>query len=159
MVAAAVVAGLALAAFGMWQIELLNRRVQVERRLAADPTVAAWIERMKSEVGQFERPPAGGQPTARAAPLAEAIWYGTVADRPRNRPDRSHPEVVIVRLKPAWLLAGRRSPKDESGGEVSVGVRDFQFATGEPQLGERWLFAVHRRNGGYNFVRDALAVP
>jgi hypothetical protein len=152
-------AALALAAFGMWRIELLNQRVQVERRLAANPQVASWLERMKSEIGEFERLAAGARPATGGQPLAEAVWVGTVTGRPRNRPDRSHPEVVLVRLKPAWLLAGRRSPKDDVGGEVSVGVREFHFVQGEPQLGERWLFAVQRRNGGYNFVRDALAVP
>ncbi|MGI8604489.1 MAG: hypothetical protein ACR2OZ_16070 [Verrucomicrobiales bacterium] len=155
-----IVAALALALLGLWRVELLNRRVQAERRFKQNPRTAEWFARMNDEVRAFQLWQAGkGKTPPSSRTLAEAVWLGTVTERPRNRPERTHPEVVMVRLKPAWRLAGSRSPKEEANSEVSIGVRDFPFAGGEPQVGERWLFAVLRRNGGYNFIRDAIRVP
>lgn len=145
--------GVALGGYGLYRLERLNRRIQAERRMQENPLAAEWLQRMKREVAEAQSPRGSG------TGLAEAVWMGTIADRSHNRPDGARPVVVMVRMRPAWLLAGSRSPKDEADGQVTIAVRDFSFSSGEPQLGERWLFAVTRRNGGYNFVRSAIRVP
>jgi len=155
--AGAAVLVLLLAGLGLWRIEKTNRRIQAERRVLEDPELSVWLSRLKSEVGQFQARPASSQ--GERSGLAEGVWLGTISQREHNSPSNRRPELISVALRPAWLLAGSRSPKDASGDEVRIGVKDFKFLGGPPQVSERWLFAVERINGGHNVVQDARAIP
>jgi hypothetical protein len=160
-VAVKVCLGLAVlgaAATLVWWINRINDRVQAERRVLTNPALASWFESARREIAVFERQSALAAP-ARGERLVEAVWTGTVSKRELNHPVNRRPELIGVTLSPAHLLAGRRSPKDERNDTVRISVKDFRFATGEPQTGERWVFSVDRINGGFNVVRDARPVP
>jgi hypothetical protein len=149
---------LGLMAWVLWWINAVNDRLQAERRIAASPALAGWLQAARREIADFERQSGLAAPGSRTR-MTEAVWVGTVKARELNNPANNRPQLIGVTLQPAHLLAGRRSPKDERGDTVRISVKDFHFATGEPQRGEPWVFSVARINGGFNFVRDARPMP
>jgi hypothetical protein len=149
---------LGLVAALLWWINAVNDRLQAERRLAANPVLATWLEAARREIADFERQSGLAAPSGPRR-LAEAVWIGTVKGRELNNPVNHRPQLIGITLQPAHLLAGRRSPKDERSDTVRISVKDFHFPTGEPQRGEPWVFSVARINGGFNVVRDARPMP
>jgi hypothetical protein len=149
---------LAATAALVWWINRINDRVQAERRVLSNPALAAWFDAARRDIAVFERQSGLAAP-APPGRLVEAVWTGIISKRELNHPVNRRPELIGVTLNPAHLLAGRRSPKDERNDTVRISVKDFRFPTGEPQVGERWVFSVDRINGGFNVVRDARPIP
>lgn len=143
-------------AFLLWKVDAHNDRLQAERRLAEDPALSGWFEAMQDEIATFERGPKSADASGK---LAEAVWLGTVSRRTRDSREFRSPQLTDVTLSPAYLMAGRRSPRDESKNAVRISVMGFSFPRGEPQEGERWVFAVRRINNGHNVVRAAHPAP
>lgn len=157
-----VVGGLLLAAGAavlLWRINSTNERLQAEHRLSQDPVLGPWLADQRLEIEALERTGApASAPGGRRQ--AEAVWLGRISALEFTHREGEGPRLSDVRLKPAYLLAGRRGALDPRGeGEVRVSVLASQWTRGEPRDGELWVFAVYRINKGNNVAHTAFRAP
>lgn len=148
------VALLAVVVVALWRFDAHNERIQMRRRLTDHPVLGTWHTDM---CAQIERGAVGVGPRAGRTP--EALWVGQISRRELGNPSDRAPILLGVTLAPAQLLAGQLSAKDGRGRAVSISVKDFVFPQGQPQIGERWAFAVYRINDGHSVAYDARLVP
>ena len=157
-----VIGGLLLAAGAaalLWRINRTNERLQAEHRLAQDPVLGPWLADQRLEIEALER--SGAPPQAPGARRqAEAVWLGRVSGLEFTQREGEGPRLSDVKLKPSYLLAGRRGALDPRGdGEVRISVLASQWTRGEPRAGELWVFAVYRINKGNNVAQAAFPAP
>lgn len=148
------VALLAVVMVLLWRFDAYNERVQLERRLTQHPVLGVWHAEVRAQIERAER-----SPMTTEQRMPEALWVGQVTRRELASPSDRAPILLGVTLSPAHLLAGRPSAKDGRGRSVSISVKDFVFPQGQPQIGERWAFAVYRINDGHSVAYDARLVP
>jgi hypothetical protein len=142
----------------LWRVDKTNQRLQAEHRLAVDPVLGLWMSDMREEIDTFER--SGGTTAQAGRRLAEAVWLGRVRSLEFTTKQGEGPRLSDIILRPAHLIAGRRSPLDpRSDGDVRISVLGQKWPHGEPREGESWVFSVYRINKGNNVAHTAHPAP
>ncbi len=142
---------LGLCALGVVQLERVNARKQIERRMQEDPQLASWFRRMQGEIegkeGESSRP--SGRPSA------QALWVGRIRSQSKNSPNHERPKVIGLDLDDCTLLLGEKGATDKRS-VIRVSCEDYSFRGGLPAPNEQWAIAVWRDSKGGNFIRDAV---
>lgn len=142
----------------LWKVNQANQRLQAEQRLAADPVLGAWLTDTRNAIEA--RDGSGAGPATGDRRQAEAVWLGRVRSLEFITRQGEGPRLSDVTLDPAYLVAGRRSPRDPRGDSgVRISVLGHQWPRGEPREGEPWVFSVYRINEGNNVAHTAFPAP
>jgi hypothetical protein len=130
----------------IYQANVLNHRLRIEKRVEQDPGLQRWMNQIRPSLGQE----------------IDVIWLGQIAKTDRTQPSGRAPRLSSISLSPAYQLDGAATTKSSAAASLSVSVLHNEFPHGEPSKGDWWVFALGREKttkGHTYFMRDARPVP
>ena len=140
------------AAWGIYHLERVNARHQIELRLDHDATLGPLLVKWRGVVTKNQN--------VKAAPgdqLPVALYFGKVLEYAESKASFGLAPTCVVRLENPQLMAGTPHKADTKN-EVKLSFKPQPPKT-KPQKGQEWLIAVYRDSGGNNIVHTAYPCP
>ena len=136
---------LPLLGWGIFKLERINERHQVELRLERDPTLGSLVGKWRSSVANNQR--------AKQLPgdqLPVALYFGTVMEYVESKPAFGLAPTCVLKLQNPQLLAGS-AHKTDTREKVEISFKP-PAPKAKPFKGQELLVVVWRDSSGNNIV-------
>jgi hypothetical protein len=138
--------------WGIYKLEQINQRHQVELRLERDATMGPLLAKWREAIGRNQK--------TKASPgdqLPVALYFGQVLEYVESKPAFGLAPTCVVKLQSPQLLAGNAHPRDTRD-KVEISYK-VPVPKPKPQKGQDWLIAVWRDSQGNNIVHTGYHCP